>query len=461
MNHIIMGALPDHLREGASILQELPPYATQQGSERRIYYSGDGNYERAVVQTTAEEYSAYLTVLEANGFCKQAENAIGDSRFATYLSADGTHMLFISYYPAERCVRTVYGPKGFLPSEQAPKKPSVCIKPSVSQLGRLGNYQKGNGAPGLCDVIQLADGSYILIDGGPADHTVYPKRKVNGAWVEEDPTESCDKELLYRFLCDRNPISGKPVITAWFMTHAHSDHGDMAAEFMREYRDRIDLRMIAFNFPDFDTIEIKGEHPKWMATVAENFRREAAACGAKAWVYHTGQKMAFPGCEVEIVYTQEDFYPYRHEDVFYFPWGNHTSAAYRFTFADKTFLTLGDCEQWLCRHMAENYGTALKSDILQVTHHGANGGYLPLYRVIDPDICFWPTQQYAFEVAPDNLGTIEGYEFNQWLRDDRTDPDSGTRPRLHYAADSTVTIPCELSPSVFCTLPSGEGDQDK
>ena len=295
MNHIIMGALPDHLREGASILQELPPYATQQGSERRIYYSGDGNYERAVVQTTAEEYSAYLTVLEANGFCKQAENAIGDSRFATYLSADGTHMLFISYYPAERCVRTVYGPKGFLPSEQAPKKPSVCIKPSVSQLGRLGNYQKGNGAPGLCDVIQLADGSYILIDGGPADHTVYPKRKVNGAWVEEDPTESCDKELLYRFLCDRNPISGKPVITAWFMTHAHSDHGDMAAEFMREYRDRIDLRMIAFNFPDFDTIEIKGEHPKWMATVAENFRREAAACGAKAWVYHTGQKMAFPG----------------------------------------------------------------------------------------------------------------------------------------------------------------------
>ena len=91
------------------------------------------------------------------------------------------------------------------------------------------------------------------------------------------------------------------------------------------------------------------------------------------------------------------------------------------------------------RRYSVRYGKAMKSDILQVTHHGANGGYLPLYRLIDPDICFWTCSDYAFYTNPQQLGIVEECDFNAFLRDDREDKLLGTRPRRHCCGGETLT----------------------
>ena len=84
--------------------------------------------------------------------------------------------------------------------------------------------------------------------------------------------------------------------------------------------------------------------------------------------------------------------------------------------------------------MTEVYGAELKTDMLQITHHGFNGGYLELYRYADPEICFWPIDQQRFEQDERLLGILETHKYNAWLRDDEV------KIRTHYAASDTVTL---------------------
>ena len=104
-------------------------------------------------------------------------------------------------------------------------------------------------------------------------------------------------------------------------------------------------------------------------------------------------------------------------------------------------MFLGDCMQYLCRQIAYIYGDYLKSDVLQVTHHGLIGGEIGLYKYIDPEVCLWSTSEKRF------LGILEGQkyqwcigeggcDFNRWLRDD------SVRVRKHYHLGETAVINC-------------------
>ncbi|MBQ7879168.1 MAG: hypothetical protein IJ317_00820, partial [Clostridia bacterium] len=103
-----------------------------------------------------------------------------------------------------------------------------------------------------------------------------------------------------------------------------------------------------------------------------------------------------------------------------------------------TFIALGDCMSDNCRDMAHTYGDYLKSDILQVTHHGLIGGDRFLYEKIDAEICLWASNEERF------LGTAKmayqwclgegGCSYNAYLRDE------SVKKRTHYHAGKTITI---------------------
>ena len=85
--------------------------------------------------------------------------------------------------------------------------------------------------------------------------------------------------------------------------------------------------------------------------------------------------------------------------------------------------------------MADTYGAYLKSDLLQLSHHGANGACLDLYRLIDPAVCFWACSQRKFEGDERMLGIRPGHEFNAYIRD------PAVRVREHYHSGVTTVIP--------------------
>lgn len=411
----------------------LPAYKTEQGQASEPYDCDYGNTAVSILGTTLVEFSAYISEISEMNGSPYAENQIANNLFLTFIvSQDGKeYALHLSYYPITGNARIVWGERRFLPTYDDTVRHSGEGRTSVLQYARNGvfNNQPATGAPGMAYIITLANGNFIVIDGGPRQREAhFTKRLENGEWVdgERDIENDCDK--LYRLLCERTKEGQKPVIEAWFITHGHIDHTDLAGDFLGKYKDAVEVRVAAYNLPDPLVNPTKHENNEVLFNVRKYIQDRFAEVGAVHWDIHTGQRMSFSGCEVEILHTHEDYFPKS------FAWCNHTSCAFRMKFDGKIFMVLGDCESDICQLMADKYGKELKSDILQPTHHGANGGSSALNTVIDPQICLWPIDSYRFFTDTRMLGTQRGYEFNWVLRS----PEFGQREHYHNCEDIEI-----------------------
>lgn len=426
-------------------LKAVPPkYTTADGKIEGVYLSGDGYYEISVSGTTKTEYESYLNTLESKNFELYDDNKIAENLFGTYLStADGTNTaVYTMFYPTRSVCKIVYGEKGYLPSTQELAYPeNSAVTPSITQFGREQVFAGGldsrglvGGAPGMGYVIQLADGRYIVIDGGPADGQLTTLKKQGSKWVNDETKITEDTKNLYELLVANNPNEGEPVIAAWLITHAHGDHLGLPIQFMQTYKNDVTIEIFGYNFPDYNTTTVTdGGHVNMRNTlnvlnavinaIPEEKRPER-------FMFHTGQELFFAGCEVEILYTQEDYFPNA------FANGNLTSAVFRVIMEGKSgektvFMVMGDAEKQNCEQIKIMYGEELKCDILQLTHHGFNGACNGIYELMDPDVCFWACDPQRFELDPRCLGTGSSYAFNKWVREN---------VEKHYTSEKTTTI---------------------
>ncbi len=376
----------------------------------QVYRCGKDSVELCLRGVTSAGYAAYGKALADAGYRLHAENAIKACRFATYVGQDKTLQLNFDPDLCEGTLRIVSEPVGYLPATEAPAYTRVC-NTTFTQIGRAAVETQG--APGMSYITQLADGSFVIVDGGPF--------------------HARDEADLFDFLTARTPAGQKPVIAAWFITHVHHDHMALAIHFLEDYHDQIELKLAAYNFPRYETLvdchDVQN-NPARYYPLADGFIGNVRKYWPDAphFVIHAGQKLYLADAEIEILYTHEDQYPT------HMPWINHTSVAFRITVGEKTVMILGDCEKSLCRQMAKAYGDYLKSDILQLTHHGFNGACLEINRAIDPDICLWACSKTKFETDPRTLGTEKGYDFNAYLRDE------SIKKREHYHSSQTATV---------------------
>ncbi len=384
--------------------EALPLFETA-GKLDGIYSCGDGDYEASFSAVRAEEAAAYEVELKNAGYTVFSENGIGENRFVTLYKEETA--VYLSHYPSKSQFKVTFGKKGYLPEVVQPSI-SATVTPSLTQPARLGAEHS---APGMSYVIQTSDGGFILIDGGP--------------------TEEADLVSLLTYLKEKSPNGQKPVIHAWIFSHAHGDHMQLATAFLSKYSAEITLELVCANFPDFDTIRFTNESVSDSSAFAASLKSvlRSKYPNTPWYNFHTGQKFYLADAEVEILYTHEDFFPNT------FDWGNDTSSAFRITLGNKEMIFLGDCDPLLCQFMADVYGSELKCDILQLSHHGFNGAVLDLYKACDPDICLWPVDGERFANDPRCLGTQKGYEFNAWIRD------PSIKQREHYHASQTTILP--------------------
>ena len=413
----------------------LPEYETLHGELSNPYDCDYGNTALSIAGTTLAEFSAFTAAISATNAKTYVAHEIAGNRFLTYLieGEDGKeYSVHLMYYPIRGNTRIVWGERGFLPVFDNIVFETGDVRTSILQYSRNGTYnsQPATGAPGMAYIITLADGNFIVIDGGPRqkDHQHFTKKLENGEWVDGEFTDENDCDKLFRLLKERTPEGQKPVISAWMITHGHSDHTDLAGDFLGKYGKDVEVQIAAYNMADPLVHPTKYEKNEILALTRSYIQKRFAEVGAKHWVIHSGQRMSFPGCEVEILHTHEDYFPKS------FDWCNHTSAAFRLKFKGKTFMVLGDCESDVCHLMFYKYGKELKSDILQPTHHGANGGCTSFNVAVDPDICLWPVDAYRFYTDARMLGFQRGYELNWFLRNDEF------RKRTHYHNNEDIEI---------------------
>ncbi|MBQ4136383.1 MAG: hypothetical protein IJD73_04875 [Clostridia bacterium] len=400
-----------------AVSEYIPSFSTS-GTDKGLYSAGGGNYQKTYKGVTAAEVTAYCTKLLKSGFSLHQKNMINSNAFYLYVSGDT--IVHINHFAKLDQFSIVYGPKTYLPAKSPITGYTKKATPTITQLAL--------GETGTSMVLQLEDGSFVLIDGGLGGST---------------DTYTKDSTNLMNFLTSNAPNGEKPRLT-WIVTHIHTDHRQLMQKLLPNIKDKIVLELVAWNMPDFSTLS--AYTPNWKeSNPAKNYVESMNLVNtalknsfpnAPIYTFHTGEKLYLPGCEVEFLATQEDYY------LNNFEWINDTSAAFRITMQGKTVMVFGDCTANVnSKIMTAAFGSYIKSDIMQITHHGVGGGTLATFKAVDPDICLWSLNEDKFTSDERATGSTSKNPENVWLRADSGSDGQRARQHYHHSDTTTITIP--------------------
>ena len=410
-----------------AVSEYIPSFSTS-GTDKGLYSAGGGNYQKTYKGVTAAEVTAYCTKLLKSGFSLHQKNMINSNAFYLYVSGDT--IVHINHFAKLDQFSIVYGPKTYLPAKSPITGYTKRSTPTITQLAL--------GETGTSMVLQLEDGSFVLIDGGLGGTDNYTKDSTN----------------LMNFLTTNAPNGEKPRLT-WIVTHIHTDHRQLMQKLLPTIKNKIVLELVAWNMPDFNEIDAKYA-PNWKEGETKPPKNYAGPVtklieiintnypSTPIYTFHTGEKLYLPGCEVEFLATQEDYY------LNNFVWINDTSAAFRITMQGKTLMVFGDCTADVnSKIMTAAFGSYIKSDIMQITHHGVGGGTLATFKAVDPDICLWSVNEKIFDgTAIRNgsadkraVGTSSLNPENVWLRASSGSDGQRARKHYHHSDTTTITIP--------------------
>lgn len=195
-------------------------------------------------------------------------------------------------------------------------------------------------------------------------------------------------------------------IDGWFLTHVHDDHFYELAKLLKNYSSDSNFRIknLYFDFPS--------EKDKWKNDYSHNeleilkqgFDNYASVLRLNGFSYESvngsiinhdsvekGLTIQIDNCEFDILQTWDD------DDAIV----NSTSIIFRMRYKKHSVLFLGDAyrdsgDRLLCRYSGEE----LKSEYIQLAHHGQNGVSEEFYHAVytDDSIRLWPSPEWVWGV---------------------------------------------------------------
>ncbi len=320
-------------------------------------------------KTDAEEYRSYIRkVSERQGVSVYASNRIAENLFTTLLTPAGA---LHTYYTAwSSSVRLLWDPlrRTSLPPLRAEPFPRVTDS-RLCVMALDYSHRDVTDGNGMSYVVILEDGSYLVYDGGYAQ----------------------DTDHLYAFLREHNErTNGRIVIAAWVLTHSHADHYGNFARFTERYADQVSVEYFVANPTSEHYFVNAGAYDPFLTDRLPALM--AGYPGARLVKLQTGQRMAVRNAVIEAYLSFADIYP---EPI---RWLNVASLVTKLHIAGQDILFLADAEIVTDDILPKMYGSALKSDIFQVAHHGYSGGSPELFNLIEPEVAMWTTSKAAFDI---------------------------------------------------------------
>ncbi|MBE5994149.1 MAG: MBL fold metallo-hydrolase [Paenibacillaceae bacterium] len=218
---------------------------------------------------------------------------------------------------------------------------------SLSLLADYDNRQM------LSMVLQDKNGSLVVIDGGwdiDADHLSDVIRSKGGH------------------------------VSAWFITHPHSDHVGALVKILNNPDRKITIDNVYYSLADqswYDKVESS------RSVLVTDLRSALSTLPAAS--LHTVKK----GDEIQVGSIKAKVLnnPYLLDVTSV----NNSSVAYKFFLNNVSILVLGDMGPEAGKLLLEETSAAdLKSDIVQMSHHGQYGVSREVYATIKPQIALWP-----------------------------------------------------------------------
>lgn len=369
---------------------------------------GDNSIVMVWEEVSAEDFSSYIAQVKAADFTVKQEYTMGSNCHA--LLEGDTATIYASYIPAESLLRVFAEKKGSLyPSaEQTSYTTAEGYEPTMWQLSVDNKNSEANG--GMSYVMKVADGSFVIIDGGYNTET--------------------EADNLYNHL-KANCTDEKPVISAWIITHIHSDHYGAFQAFTKKYQNMVTVKAFYYNFPaegyDFETTTIE-------STLNSDMKKYTGAVIYRK--LHAGMTFWVADAKFDVIFTHEDMYPwYTYQSTTANT--NDTSTVLKMTLGGKTVMFLGDIEARASRIIERYYvndKAVLKSDIVQFAHHGYEGALPALYDMIEAPTVLWPMNIYGWQ-RPDSSKVFEN-----WHQKSSTGKQALSNYYISYEATYVKTI---------------------
>ena len=345
------------------------------GTYRGTHDDDLGSLMLHFTDTDAAAFHTYCAKLQENGYVLWQENEIEGNLYAIYESEQAK--VYVSFAACEGAVRIVTAKAGeyHLPISTPAEGYEKVADTTITQLAC--DYTRHDYGMGY--IVVLENGNFVIFDGGDNRNT------------------NTFMDLLYEKLqaLNKRP-DGKIVIEGWFLSHNHPDHYCTFAEFCYKYGKEITVMQVLLNTTsngyEYNSVSSDRYLQNHMKELSDS-----VAGGMRFVQVHTGMKFNLCNASFEILHTTEDLYP---QLPFYF---NDTSIVWRMFVGGESSIFLGDLAQRGSGAMLAKFGAYLKSDIVQVSHHGYVGATVELYDAIDAPIALWPINQVWYDkmIAPE------------------------------------------------------------
>lgn len=382
-------------------------YGTCDVSDAQVEYC----YNGSGINATA--FETYIGQLQAAGYTVYSDNTVEGSRFTTLNNTSANITLHVTYsaytYDSENYDPLIRVIAGKLASATLPQ---VTADFNYTKIFTDDNVGADTGAL-ICQmylcyeesqvfgnsyITMLEDGSFILYDGGGNGMQGDDDDGLN---INGDPLVSTQEyPRLYALMRDLQSLVGargnQITIAAWLMSHSHWDHIECFRQFCKNYSATIRLETAYANFAS--TYETYNSYNPGSKVDILNTALDQTSGNGKYIKIHTGQTFWVRNAEIEVLYTHEDKFP---EVIRYF---NDTSTVFRIHYhvtdgrgnlddganGAVTGIWLGDLWKEGSAIVSAMYGNYLKSDMVQVAHHGYNGCLKQIYSQIQPVLVWWP-----------------------------------------------------------------------
>ncbi len=227
---------------------------------------------------------------------------------------------------------------------------------------------------GMCYIFRLADGSFVIYDGG---------------W-DTAANQMADK--IMSVLRANAPDPANIVISAWVLTHAHTDHVGGFNAFTEKYRNAVTVKNILADIPD-DSLQGELAASK-IPALEENIALYTSAnkpALSDGYVLDLANNTA----KLEVIYTHtaatlEEF--------------NASSVVTRITVGGQKFLMTGDMTMDVAQTLTAKT-EKIACDVVQVPHHGYgsdtdekdNAAYTAFFTATGADLAIWPASLAGYD----------------------------------------------------------------
>lgn len=217
-------------------------------------------------------------------------------------------------------------------------------------------------AAGMGYVLVSDSGGLMVIDGGHGE----------------------DAEGILALL-EANSV-GKPQVDLWIITHPHGDHYYALEKISRttQLSERVNIHRLCYAVPEKFTWMWRGELMDGQRDL-DRLNAIGPALGAEVICPKTGNVLNIGGFTLDFLFTWQDTAEWSSP--------NALSMIFTVTCGNRRAMFVGDTDERIPGELVNRLGTdspRLKCDILQLAHHGLDGGTDEFYAAVDADIVLIP-----------------------------------------------------------------------